>query len=60
MTCFAGLMRGENQCQPPVGTSMSTEPRSTSIEIVSDIDIARPIYFPARSRRRGGWGASEG
>jgi hypothetical protein len=31
MACFVGLMRGEilpdrcNQCQPPVGTSMSTD-----------------------------------
>ena len=32
MTCFAGLMRGENQCQPPVGTSMSTD---------SEIDLDR-------------------
>jgi hypothetical protein len=58
MACFVGLMRGEilpcrcNQCQPPFGTSVS--PRSTSIEVAFDIDIARPIYFPARLRRRGG------
>jgi hypothetical protein len=38
MACFVGLMRGEilpdrcNQCQPPVGTSMSTD---------SEIDLDR-------------------
>jgi hypothetical protein len=48
MTCFAGPMRGENQCQPPVGTSMSTD---------SEIDLERDrLRHRYRRRDRGGAG----
>jgi hypothetical protein len=50
MACFVGLMRGEilpdrcNQCQPPVGTSMSTD---------SEIDLdLRAVEISAGDHRR--------
>jgi hypothetical protein len=60
MACFVGVMRGEifpdgcNQCLASASVASTSTSTSTSIAIASDIDIARPIYFPARSRRRGG------